>query len=296
MRYSASFDLRDSRHGFGTLTFSASGEVDFEIDLSSLIATSLDGGTIGVSVFNHYGMNTFVAEDGSSSEAAGFGLSGTPFAGVITDAMQSAATWPSPSGLVCTFNDTFYTFNYFGSAFTQIAFSNGPTKRLFGFAGTVTDTLESITGTLLPNFLIDPVLSAVTMESADGYIYEPKGVSSAVASAAGMQYGLPRTKAPLFRNWVQQSEPRAKVIRGAATAAHPCTHQLLVESCRSVLPFAVIDGFGGDGEAQSYLFRLRPEGAMWSEQTCSRAGGEMDDAHFDVRYRAQQLGSFGYSL
>lgn len=289
MLYSAAFDLRDGRQGFGTVTLTKSGESDLVLDLTEdVIGSGFSGAS---QVFNHYGFNDVIGEDLQPLEAT-YGLSNAVFCVAMTNALQAAAvdaSWPDPLDLYCAFDGVRYTFGYSeGNTFNGLVFSNTQTQRLFGFTGNFSGTSSSEEGTALPNYLIQPALTAVTMSGDDGYIYEPRGISSAKVSASGTQYGLPRALAPVYRNWIQQAEPRAKTIRGVEDASHPGTHQLLFESCRSVYPFIVIDGFGDD---YTYLFRLRPQGSVWSQEACSRMGGDMDDALFNVRYQAQQLGS-----
>lgn len=291
MLYSAAFDLRDGRQGFGTLTLTKSGESDLVLDLTQdVLGSGFSGAS---SVFNHYGFNDVMGEDLQSLSQATYGLSGQAFCLAMTNALQAAATdagWPDPTSVYCAFDGgVAYSFGYSGgNTFNEIVFETVATRNLFGFAGDFSGTSSSETGTALPNYLIQPALTAVTMEGTDGYIYEPSGVSSAKVSSSGTQYGLPRTLAPVYRDWVQQAEPRAKTIRGVEDSSHPGTHQLLFEACRSVYPFIVIDGFGDD---YTYLFRLRPEGSVWSREACVRMGGDRNDALFNVRYRAQQLGS-----
>jgi hypothetical protein len=295
MLYSACFDVRDGRNGFGVLTLKTLGKPDIAIDLSTLYALRNDFVTT-TTVFNHVGMNIVTLEDGSDGSAAIWDVGINALEVALTNAMQVAATsygWADTAGLAAIYSASThnYGFVYPGHAFTAIQFSNGATRKLFGFAADFSGLSDAEGGTVPSNFIIEPVLTAVTTENVDGYIYEPKGISAAAPSPSGMQYGLARGRAPIFRDWTQQSEPRAKTLRGAATAAHPCTHQQLFESCRSVYPFIVIDGFG---DGFDYAFRLRPEGAMWTTEACVRAGGDMDDALFDIHYRAFQLGSVRY--
>lgn len=290
MRYSAAFDLRDGRQGFGEVRLVKSGESDLVLSLATdVIGTGFSGNS---PVFNHYGFSDVVGEDLLSLPQATYGLSGQAFCLAMTNALQAAATdegWPDPTSVYCAFDGSRYSLGYSGgNTFNEIVFSTPETMRLFGFAGDFSGTSSSVEGTTLPNYLIEPSLSAVTMEGTDGYIYEPSGVSSAKVSSSGTQYGLPRTLAPIYRDWIQQAEPRAKTIRGVEDSSHPGTHQLLFEACRSVYPFIVVDGFGDD---YTYLFRLRPEGSVWSRESCVRIRGDMNDAIFNVRYRAQQLGS-----
>lgn len=292
MLYAASFDLRDGRHGFGSVTFRCAS-AEFTVALTSLVTTLANGQAS--SVYNHVGTNQFAGEDGVILSEASYGFCTFSFADVFVEAMQTAAgatAWPDPSRLQVVGNGDPYRFTYSDRLFTAIEFSNSAAMRLFGFTANFSGSAESVTGTGTPNFIISPILSAVTTEETNGYIYEPSKISAAATSAAGMQYGLARTQPPLFRNWMQQSETRAKTLRGQAIATHPCTHQLLVESCRSVYPFVVVDGFG---DGFDYLFRLRPEGAMWTTNVCARAGGDMDDALFDIQYHAQQIASVTYS-
>jgi len=288
MQYAAFFNVMDARHVLGSVTFSRSGSTDFTIDITSLRYVTLDGSR-DVSVFNHYLMNTFVGEDGEAVPYAGRNLAAAGLGEAMTARMRDDASWPDVSQLYCEFNGSTYSFSYFSDAFTAIRFSNIHTRRLFGFADDFTGSAEVVTGTRLPNFIIEPVLSSITMEDTKGYVYEPTKISAAAMSAGGVQFGLTRSATPLYRDFVQQSETREKTLRDDAVPTHPFTHQLLFESCRSVLPFAVLDGFD---DGFNYLFKLRPDGCLWDLTNCKRAGGEIDHALFDVGYRVQQLATF----
>ena len=288
MQYSAFFNVQDARHDFGSVTFHTAGESAYEISIPALSSSTVVGGHL-TTVFGHHYMPYFPDENGDEHIFnAGWGISRYAFEDVITQHMQTAG-WPDASQLFCGFDGTHYTFGYIGHSFTQVAFSNIQTRRLFGFAEDFVGSASPVTGTLVPNFILQPVLTSITMKEGDGYPYEPEGIATAAMNMGGMQFGLTRPLTPRYRNWVQQAEPRAHVLRDNAVSAAPFTHQLLFESCRSVLPFVVLDGFD---DGFNYLFKLRPSGCMWDLTSCKRNGGETDHALFDVHYRVQQLAAF----
>lgn len=291
MQYSAYFNVQDARHNLDAVTFGHATLPDFSVDITAMSYVTLEGSS-SVTIFNHHQLAFLVDEDGESDPnisrllpAAGFGEAFTLLMRDAADAMG----WPDVSSLRCDFDGSLYAFHYFGDAFASISFGNIHTLRLFGFADDFAGSAEEVTGTRLPNFLINPELSAITMRDTEGYIYEPTGISTSAMSAGGVQFGLTRSAIPRYRDFVQQAEPRTKVLREHAVTSHPFTHQLLFESCRSVIPFAVINGFD---DGFRYLFKLRPQGCMWDLNACTRVGGEIDHAIFNVNYRVQQLGTF----
>lgn len=292
MQYAPYFNVQDARHNLGTVTFSHASLPDFSVDITAMSYVTLEGST-SVTIFNHHELAFVVDEDGESDPNISRLLPATGFSNVVTGHMYTAANaagWPDASpNLDCAFDGSLYTFHYYGDAFSAIRFSNIHTMRLFGFADDFAGSAETVEGTRLPNFLINPELSAITMRETEGYIYEPTGISTSAISAGGVQFGLTRSAVPRYRDFVQQAEPRAKVLREHAVSTHPFTHQLLFESCRSVIPFAVINGFD---DGLRYLFKLRPQGCVWDLKACTRVGGEMDHAIFNVNYRVQQLGTF----
>ena len=215
-------------------------------------------------------------------------------------AAAASASWPSPSNLSCSFSTTTlrYSFTYAGSAFTGISFNSEATAALFGFTGAFVGSASIVTAQLPPMYCIATELDGVSTPAVgDGIDYMPQGISVGSIATMGQRFGITRGCVPTYRDWVQQSEPRAKVLRMAAWAAWSDTgwfsHQELFEHCRSVHPFVVVQGFG---DGYDYLFRLRADSCIWSSAAVRRAASEMDDAHFDVFYRTQTLGVFPNEL
>jgi hypothetical protein len=296
LSYLASFDIVDSRHSFGTVRFVKFPVGEFTLDITTDVANGVNLVGDAIRVFNHYptGLTSAVAEDAEASTGLGITAAVQSWGTLFQQRMQQAAqaaVWGSFGTLTCTYNVATqrYTFTYGGSPIVTIEFSTTATARLFGFSGNFSGSSNSISGTLTPSFVIVPSLRAVTTEGTDGPNYEPTNISMQAVSEYGSVFGLTRAAAPLLRDWTQQSEPKAKALRLSATSSHPFTHQELFEKCSSVHTFVVTDGFG---DGKDYVFKLRADASTWSQKTCKRAGGEMDDALFDVRYEAQVLGVF----
>jgi hypothetical protein len=292
--YMASFDFTDRRHGFGSVTFTRSGGATFTLDLRTDVSNGVNSDGDSIRVSNHYtsGLTDAVAEDSEGSTGLRHTAATQSWSSLFQLRMRQAAAgagWASSSSLTCTFDMTNlrYTFGY-SANFTAITFSTTATARLFGFASSFSGSASSVVGLLTPSFIIEPVLSAVTMEGQDGYNYEPTGISQQSVTDFGSVFGQTRACVPLFRDWVQQGETRTKAIRTSALQTS-FTHQDLFTTCRNVHPFVVIDGFG---DGRDYVFRLRPDTCMFSNNVIRRAGGEMDDALFDIAYSAQLLGVF----
>lgn len=298
--YIASFDVADYRNDIrdAGITFSRSGSSDFAIDVNSTQDTA-DGADV-TSVFSHYGDNPWtdiVGVDADASTGIRRSVADSPFSDLVTTLMRAAAAiagWPNPSALSCTFSTTTlrYVFVYAGDAFDAIVFGNDANADLFGFTGVNPTSGETVTADTVPMFVVVPELSAVsTPGTSDGIDYEPQLISASAIATMGAQFGITRSCVPTYRDWTQQSEPREKTLRFAAQASGgpKFSHQELFESCRCVLPFVVVDGFG---DGQDYLMRLRSDTCLWSSAACRRAANDMDDAHFDVRYGAQVLGVF----
>jgi hypothetical protein len=294
-QYLPSFDITDDRNAFGTITFTRFPVGNFTLSIKTDIANSINADSETIRVLNHYptGIASAVGEDSEANAGLSHTAATQSFGALIQQRIRSAAiaaSWANGNTLTCAYNTTTmrYTFGY-GGTLVSIAFSTTETRRLFGFSGDFSGSSSSVTGDITPSFAIQPTLSDVTTKDAEGVNYEPSGISTQTVSNAGSVFGLTRACVPLFRDWTQQSELKAKAIRMSASSTHPATHQALFERCRSVLPFVVVGGFG---DGHDYVFKLRPDSCMWSTNVCKRASGETDDTAFDISYRTQVMGVF----
>ena len=297
-QYLASFDITDARNNFGSIELVRFPLGNFSLNLKSDISNGLNSSGQTMRILNHYptGIANAVGEDSEENAGLSFTAATQSFGALIQQRIRQgavAASWLNGNTLTCSYDTATmrYTFGY-GGTLLHINFSNTATARLFGFSGSWSGSSSSITGDIVPSFAIQPSLSDVTTNDVEGVNYGADGISMQGVSEYGSVFGITRECAPIFRDWTQQSEPKAKTQRLAAASTHPFTHQELFERCRSVHPFVVVDGFG---DGHDYVCKLRPDSSMWSTSACKRAGGEMDDALFDVSYNTQVLGVFDES-
>lgn len=298
--YLASFDICDPRNDFSTVRFVKFPLGDFTLDIMTDVANGpVPEGSTRTTIYNHYpvGIGNAVGEDAEANTGLASIAASQSWASLFQQRMRQAAqaaVWGSYNTLTCTYDvDThLYSFGYSGLLAT-IQFGSAGTRRLFGFGSDHSGLTSTVTGSFVPSYVIVPSLSAVTTDGVEGVNYEPPGISMQSVSEFGSVFGLTRASAPIFRDWTQQSEPKAKTLRRSTTTAHPFSHQELFEKSRSMHPFVVIDGFG---DGKDYVFKLRPDAAMWTSSACKRAGGDMDDALFDVSYETQVLGVFEADL
>jgi len=292
LSYLASFDISDLRNAFLNVQFIKTGGGNFTVHIVNDVANApVADLSVNTVVFNHYtnGLGHLIPEDAEQSSGPQSVYANQSWGALFQQRMRQIATaagWADPNSLTCAYNlDTQrYTFGYSGT-FTNINFGSTSTHLLFGFSGSFSGSSSSVVGNITPSFVVVPSLTAVTTEGTDGYNYEPSGISMQAMSEYGSVFGLTRPAAPLFRGWTQQSEPKSKALRLSASGLF--SHQELFEKSRSVHPFVVRAGFG---DGKDYVFKLRADACTWSSKTCKRAGGETDDALFDIVYNAQVLG------
>jgi hypothetical protein len=288
--YLASFDVT----GLGTILLGTAGKTSITITVGNLIAVN-HAGTAGLlKKFSHYprSLGEAIGEDRSANRGLSQVSANISFAGALQAALRTAAstaTWPSTSTLTVTFSTTTlrYAIGYTAQPLTAITMATD-VRRLLGYSVNFAGSSNLVTGNRTPNYCIEPILRAVTTGD-DGYNYEPKRIVLQSRNDFGQSFAVDRRCAPLMRSWIQEFEPREKVVRFGAALAHPFTHQALVESCRTSHPFVVLDGWG-DGRDE--VFFLTPDGACWSKGRAKRAGGARDDAHYHVEYETLVAGAF----
>lgn len=277
--YLGGFDCADTANGFSTIQVATSGKTTISVNLAALSSTTTDGSST-TTVYSHYGvgLGDMLSEDRRGSNGMATSYASVGFAVLVQNALQAAATaagWAgTAANIVCSFNaiTLFYTFSY--SATATFTFGNTSTRVLFGYGGTSLSGASSYVGTLLPNFVIRPLLTATSSSTTN---YEPDSISSQAVSNAGTAFGLDRSAVPLYRDWVQQYETKAHTLRRSAASTEPFTFQELFESCRASLPFVVMNGFG-DGIDEA--FRFRPE-STWKPERAS----DGNDAQFHIPFK-----------
>lgn len=284
--YSASVDLADPRNGLGSISIApADANPTITVNISTLTSDAVDGDAV-VTIFNHnyVALGLCVGEDREASTWMRRNFSDSSLANRIRVALQGAALtagWGSDAGdLGVGFDPSSlqYDFDYAGN-FT-LTFSNIQTARLFGFGSLSYSGAAIHYSDITPWGIIRPVLSAVSSPTPN---YEPEGIAVQAVSSSAAVSGLTRSIAPIYRDWVQQYETKQKTLRLSALDAHPFTHQELFETCRTNVPFVVVDGFG-DGLDEVFFFR--GEGANWK---CERAS-DGNDAQFHVSYKTVVAG------
>lgn len=283
--YAAAIDVSDPRNGLSTIAIATAGKTTISITVSTLTATSLEGNQT-VTIFNHgeRALGNCLGEDRSESTWMRRGFSGLTLAGKILQAFQGAAiaaSWGVDAGdLGVGFDPTTLVYDFSYSADITLTFGNADTARLFGFENLSNTGEEVHYSDIVPWGIIRPVLTAVSSPTPN---FEPDGIASQAVSASGNVTGLTRAISPIYRDWVQQYETKAKTLRLAADDAHPFTHQELFEVCRTNVPFTVVEGFG---DLLREVFFFRADNSAWK---CERAS-DSNDAQFHISYKVVVAG------
>jgi hypothetical protein len=278
--YSVAFDAADSDVSYGTLTVATAGKTSIVITFANLTATSMDATTTS-SVFFHYDTISnlrITSQDPLGTTRRGE-IATSPFAAAINAAMFTAATansWSSPSSLVMGFNTStgIYTFSY--TTTFSLTWTVAAGRALCGFSANQSGA-SSYTGTVVPTFTLLPTLDAVCLNTPN---YEPDSIATHVVADDGGGFGTERYVSPIYRDWVQQFEVKAKTMRASAASTHPYTFQHLIEHARGRWPFIVLRGFGSD-TALDEVFSLRTESTSWKPDRASF----MDDAQFHIPFK-----------
>lgn len=293
--YYQGFDV--ARLTTGTLTLadtSGGGGANVVITLSS--TTGLDGtASAQSSLFFHYeisagGLLLFQPKCATSEPYAILEWSIEPYPRALRGDIRSgifgaSPSWPSlESNFTVTFDNDTGAFTFAYTSQFSMTFSDPVGSALLGFSGDQSGG-TSYTSDIVPTYAVIPTVSGVHDPSPP---YEPEAVSSRVMTADGIGgFGLSRTASPLYRDWVQPFETKAKTLRLAATSSHPTTLQSLIEDCRTVYPFVLHDG--GLGDDLAAVFFLRPDGAYldWAGIRDSATS----DAAFNVPFRCVEIAS-----
>lgn len=283
--YAAAIDVADPRNGLGNVSLATAGKTTITVNVSTLTADPVVGsGT--VTIFNHgySALGECIGEDRDGSTWMQHSFSPLTLAGKLLQGLQGAAIaagWGSDGDdLGVGFDPTTLVYDIEYSANTTLTFANAATARLFGFGSLSYSGAAIHYSDITPWGIIRPVLTAVSSPTPN---FEPEGIAVQAVSSGSAVSGMARSIAPLYRDWVQQYETKEKTLRLSALSAHPFTHQELFETCRTIVPFVVVDGFG-DGRYEVFFFR--GEGSNWK---CERAN-DGNDAQFHVSYKTLVAG------
>ncbi len=281
MLYTAAFNVvsHNAIASLGNLTLSTAGETNLVIPIANIRGTSYDG-TADATTFWVWEAGTFHCVDHSPFAQARFRrFSATTWAGAVDAALKASATsagWAAkiPS---CTWSKTtgFYTFAV-ATVTSAITWSAVPGRSLFGFAGN-SATASSHTSAIMPTFVISPTLPAVSDPSLE---YEPSGIGGHVTSDTGEGFGISRYVSPLYRDWLQQFETKAKTVRLSADESHPWTFQHQREHCRGAFPFVVYGGGFNDTDA-NLVFSFRDESIALHPERATPG----NDAQFHIGFQ-----------
>ena len=286
--YLASFDVADPTLALGTLTLATAGKPNIVVNLATVSQTTTDG-TRTTTVWNHYpvGLGQNVGEDIAATITAGNMFANISFMQKLTALLQTAAGaagWVLPANLSVNYSTaTNRYFILYVTASITATFSTTGGAKLLGYATTTPPSGFTVLGTRAPNFSIETTLQGVSLPTPN---YEAQDISSQSISAAGSWFGMSRSCAPIYRDWIQQFEIKAKTMRLSAVAAHPFTLQELFERSRTRFPFVVVQGFG---ESFDEVFLLRAETSSFAKDVVSFSS-EASDVQYHVNFKTAVLG------
>lgn len=265
VRYFPWFDIADA--GVGTLTFSRSALPNFTVNLSTLTSTAWNGSSS--SILSHLGLLRVYSYGASGAQRFNHFGSST-FGTILEYAIQAAATiagWPSPTGLTVAFNFSTcrYTLAYATGTFAVAFNSDAQSLALLGYTANLSGA-SSYVATCTPTYVTDCTLLEVSVDSEAPY-YEPDSIGNHVVNDEGSGTGVSRGgDSPLYANFRQQYETKAKTLRPYAAVTDPFTLQHLFEHCRGEWPFFV---YVDSGTSRIDCYTFRTEGIAFHAQPAS---------------------------
>lgn len=286
MLYFLGFD--NSLLSLGTITLATAGETDVVVNMSSGVSGT-DQNSASSTLFWHY------EHSNGSSKVRGVDpdqtthvaeYSSTSYTAALQAALRAEATtqtWASPNDIDVTINTTTGIITIAFTATITVTFSAAAGRNLLGFSSSPQSGASSYVGDQTPKYIIDPTVDGASDCTPD---YEPPGVASASVANDGQVYGISRTVSPIYRDWVQQYETKAKTLRVAAASTHPTTLQALFEHCRCDYAFVVADG--GFNNSNDECFMLRDDGAHFDSASARATPG--NDSQFNIPFRTIVLG------
>lgn len=259
--YFAGFDV--SLLTLGTMTIATAGESNAVVTLNGITGTAGDSSTS--SLYSHtIGLSTIVGDDPDAT-ARFQNWNANSFDTDLQTAMRAAATtasWATPNGLSASYDSGtgLYTLGY--TTTFSLTFSVAAGRNLLGYSGTQSGG-SSYLSDQTPTYVVAPTLTNGVSEPTSNY--EPGNIASRATADDGTGYGISRTTSPLYRDWIQQYETRAKTLRLDVASTHPWSFQHLFEHCRTVYPVIVING--GFNDAFPYLAGyLREDGVQFKPE------------------------------
>lgn len=289
MIYTALFDASS----LGTITLATVGESDVVLNLANLTANDSDS-TASHLFWHSPAPGTFAFASVQTGSALGLfrKTSTTPWYSAVEAGLEALmGAWTTPTALEVTWNWTdphvtvpSYTIAWPVANFT-LTFSTAATAAIFGFTTLSNSGAQTYTGTACPTYVYVPTLSAGSEPTCE---YEPESIANHVSTDEGQGFGMSRTVSPLWQDWVQQFETKARTFKANAAATHPWTIQHLIEYCRGEWPFSLYrPGFGGP-DAYVPAYYLRSEGTAFQPQRHSPG----NDAQFWHAFRGEIGGAY----
>ncbi len=279
--YTAAFDVvaANALYGFGTLTLATAGETNVVLTLGGVTAAA-DNGDAGATTFWVSDDDKHCVDQSPLAQTRFAHFAQLAWSSSVEAALRTAATaagWAAKIPSVSWSSTTgAYTFTV-ATVTSSLTWSTTAGRTLFGFAADST-TASSHTSAITPTFVVKPTLSVGVSEPTPNY--EPRGIGNRISSDTGAGFGTARYVSPLYRDWIQQYETKAKTIRLSVDESHPWSFQHLFEHCRGMYPFIVIDG--GFGSVLSYpeVFTFREDGIPWVPERATPG----NDAQFHIPF------------
>ena len=291
MIYTAPFDV-SLYAGTITVLQTSGGASSAAVTLSSVVGSSISGASS--TIYFHYDVPSYGMRIGAEDRLAQNRFTTYAYTSLAHE-LEAAinGTWTPDIAITWSSTTGKYTMSCatsFSITFDATAIAEGM-PYLFGFTGSKT-TATSHTSDFVVKHAIVPDLTASSVRGgqADALNYEPRGIGNHVIADDGTGYGLTRVVSPLYRDWVQEFETRARTerIANGLTAAYTpesytpsigyWTFQDMFEYCRGIWPFMVISGFG---ETYHEVFSFRDDGLSWNPERAAPG----DATHFHIPFK-----------
>lgn len=257
----------------GTITLArAGGYSDAVVNMSTGVAgTDYDSATSRI--FSHLGGGIAGQDPDTTERFRNF--SRNSYASALETSINVAAgiaSWPGSFTVAAPGSSGGYAIAYSGGANFSITWSATAGRNLLGFTGNQSGA-QSYTGSATPTYM---VISTLDYPSNDTTNYEPEAIGNHSISDNGSGYGISRTTSPLYRDFSQEYETKAKTLRLSASSSHPWTFQHLFEHCRGVWPFVlyIVD-------QRQEVFSFRTEGIPFHPERATPG----NDAQFHIPFR-----------
>ena len=205
----------------------------------------------------------------------------TDFATALEDAMNASPSTSDTYSVSYNTSTLRYTISSSGSRNFTV---NNPTTttarkvmgQIIGLTSQTTASSGSLTGDILPWYVISPSVGALSDRTDD---YEPSGIAIGDETEDGSHYSIARTASPTYNDFAIMLEGQAACFKRDATNsspwAYPWTYQHFFEHVRSIEPFLIVDS----DASENTVHMLRPGSANWNPDR-----RESDHNLYDIRF------------